>query len=123
MSGLEGQALSKGDGAGGCGVGFPLVQAGAPFVELLLGSQAELDGCSYDLGGEEPAFSDAVEESDVLGGVVEVILEGEVGHVADVEGCVGVAACLGGGSGEGDLGLLHVDAVHLSGVDCVCETY
>ena len=28
----------------------------------------------------------------------------------------------GGGSCEGDLGLLHVDAVHLSGVDCVCET-
>ena len=29
---------------------------------------------------------------------------------------------LGGGAGEGDLGLLHVDAVHLSGVDRACES-
>ena len=47
---LEGHALTEGDGARGCGVGFPIVKAGAPFVKLLLGSQAELDGCPYGLG-------------------------------------------------------------------------
>ena len=57
-----------------------------------------------------------------VGDVEGVVIEGEIGHVTDVECRVVVSAGPGGGAGHVDLRLLHVDAVQLTRSNRGCQT-
>ena len=58
---------------------------------------------------------DVHQDGVAMGDIKGVVLKGKIGHIANVEGGVGVTAGRGGGPGQANLGLFHVYAVYLAG--------
>ena len=58
---------------------------------------------ALDLGQHRLGVGNVHENRMAVGDVKVVVLEGKIGHVADVEGRVGMSARLGGGPGEMNL--------------------
>ena len=58
-----------------------------------------------------------------MGRVEGVVLEGKLGDVANVERRVAMSAGSGGGPGQANLRLFHVDAMHLAGFHCPGEAH
>ena len=75
------------------------------------------------LGQDGPCIWNVHEQGVAVDDIEGLVLEGKIRRRACLGKRIAMPTGRGGGASHLDLGLLHVDAVQLSGFHCICEPY